>query len=95
MRSIITYYGGKGHSWRRIVPHFPEHHTFVDMFGGAANILLNKEPSKVEVYNDIDSNLVTIFRVLRDDGRLFRGRWYDADLDALRGRLSGGYAVVA
>src|SRR5690606_39303015 len=34
MRSIITYYGGKGSSWRRIVPHFPPRHTYVEPFGG-------------------------------------------------------------
>ncbi len=66
MRSIITYYGGKGYSWRRIVPHFPPHHTYAEPFGGSAAVLLNKPPSPVEVYNDIDSNVVTIFRVLRD-----------------------------
>ena len=66
MRSIITYYGGKGYSWRRIIPHFPPHRTYAEPFGGAANVLLNKPPSAVEVYNDIDSNVVTIFRALRD-----------------------------
>jgi DNA adenine methylase len=45
----------------------PPHEVYVEVFGGAANLLFAKEPSKVEVYNDINSELVNFFRVLRDD----------------------------
>jgi len=42
------------------------HHTFVDVFGGAANVIMNMPPSNVEVYNDLNSDLVGFFRMLRD-----------------------------
>ena len=45
----------------------PPHDVYVEVFGGAASLLFAKEPSKVEVYNDINSELVNFFRVLRDD----------------------------
>lgn len=67
MRSLITYYGGKRKDkWSKIIPHFPCHKTFVDVFGGAANILLNKPPAPIEIYNDINTELANLFRVARD-----------------------------
>jgi DNA adenine methylase len=49
-----------------LLKYFPHHHTYVELFGGGASILLNKKPSKVEIYNDINGNLVNFFRVIRD-----------------------------
>ena len=45
----------------------PPHNVYVEVFGGAASLLFAKEPSPVEIYNDINSELVNFFRVLRDD----------------------------
>lgn len=62
----ITWFGGKSKLAARIVGHFPDHRTYVEPFGGSAAVLLAKPPSPVEVYNDIDHNLVNLFRVLRE-----------------------------
>lgn len=56
----------------RLLPLIPPHHTYVEVFGGGAALLFNKEPSPVEVYNDIDGNLVNFFRVLRDPEKFQR-----------------------
>lgn len=52
---------------KRILPLFPQHDTYVEVFGGAGNLLIAKEPSNIEVYNDIFSDVVNFFRVLRDE----------------------------
>jgi len=53
--SPLRYYGGKANTARKIVELFAPHICFVDVFGGAANILLVKPPgSGVEVLNDVD-----------------------------------------
>jgi len=57
---------------KKLLPLIPKHHTYVEVFGGAANLLLAKEPSAVEVYNDIDSGLVNFFRVIRDKDKFKR-----------------------
>ncbi|MDD2765852.1 MAG: DNA adenine methylase [Opitutaceae bacterium] len=66
VRPPFAYYGGKARLAGWIVAHFPPHDVFVDLFGGAANVILNKPPAKLDVYNDIDGDLVNFFRVLRE-----------------------------
>ena len=51
----------------KLIPMFPKHTCYVEVFGGAGNILLQKPTSKVEVFNDIDSDIYNLFRVLRED----------------------------
>ncbi len=66
LRSPITWFGGKGLLARKIVPLFPQHQCYVEPFSGGASCLFAKPPSPVEVINDIDSDIVNFFRVLRD-----------------------------
>ena len=72
LRPPVKWHGGKYYLARRIVEHFPPHHTYLEPFGGAASVLLNKPPSLVEVYNDLDGRITRLLRVLRDHGEEFR-----------------------
>ena len=72
MRPPFAYYGGKSRYTKILLQYVPPHKTYVEVFGGAASLLLAKKPSDVEVYNDIDEGVVNFFRVLRDDDRRAR-----------------------
>lgn len=68
MSPPLRWYGGKYYLAGKIaavIARIP-HRTYVEPYGGAASVLLNKEPSPVDVWNDIDGRLVNFFRVLRD-----------------------------
>lgn len=60
------WYGGKYSHLDWLLPLLPTATHFCDVFGGSAAVLINRNPSPVETYNDVDSELVTFFRVLRD-----------------------------
>lgn len=67
VKSPINWYGGKYYMKDTIISLFPEHTTYIEGFGGAAHILLQKDRSKIDVYNDINDGLYTFFKLLRND----------------------------
>jgi DNA adenine methylase len=63
---IMRYHGAKFRLAPWIMSFFPDHYTYVEPYGGAAGVLLQKPRSMSEVYNDLDGDIVNVFRVLQD-----------------------------
>jgi len=63
----FRWYGGKYSHLDFILPQLPRTEQYIEPFGGSAAVLINREPSPVETYNDIDGDVVNFFKVLRED----------------------------
>lgn len=66
MRPALRYHGGKFRIAPWVMGFFPPHTCYVEPFGGAAGVLLQKPRVYAEVYNDLDGDVVNFFRVLQD-----------------------------
>lgn len=66
VRPALRYHGGKFRIASQIIRHFPPHRGYVEPFGGGGSILFAKLPAAIEVYNDLDGDVVNFFRVFRE-----------------------------
>lgn len=66
MKPPFSYYGGKIGMARRIAPLLPPHRTYMEPFFGSGAVLFAKPQAPNEIINDVDRNVATFFRVLRD-----------------------------
>lgn len=67
MRPPVQWFGGKTLFRNTIIQHFPKHKIYAEPFGGGGSVLLKKELSPVEIYNDINSGLCSVFKALKEN----------------------------
>lgn len=65
MGALIPYFGGKSRLAKTIISKFPEHQCYVEVFAGAANVFFAKEANGTEVINDLDRDLITLYRTVK------------------------------
>jgi DNA adenine methylase len=63
--SPFRWVGGKSRLRKQIIDLLPEHTCYLELFSGAAWVLFGKQPSQVEIINDIDQDLINFFRVVK------------------------------
>lgn len=64
--TIIPWVGGKRKLAKHLLPLFPAHACYVEPFCGGAALFFMKEPSKAEVLNDINGDIVNLYRVIQN-----------------------------
>lgn len=71
MRKLLAWAGGKHRLSSLIIKRIPEHTCYCEPFCGGASVFFAKPPSKVEVLNDVDEELVNLYEVVRSDPDAF------------------------
>lgn len=68
----VRWFGGKGTLAKKVLPLIPRGKVYVEPYGGAASVLFHREQVPMEVYNDLDGDLVNLFRCLQHPRRFKR-----------------------
>lgn len=66
IRPVLKYPGSKYSVADWIVSHMPSHHVYLEPYFGSGGVFFAKKPVKVETVNDIDGQVVNLFRVIRE-----------------------------
>jgi len=66
MNALIGWLGGKSRLAGTIISKIPPHSCYVEVFCGGAHVYFTKEPSRVEIINDINGDLVNLYRVAKE-----------------------------
>lgn len=66
MKTLLKYPGSKWKIVDWIIDHFPEHKVYLEPFFGSGAVFFNKTPAYIETVNDVDGNIVNLFRVCRE-----------------------------
>lgn len=69
---LLRWHGGKWLLAPWIIQHFPAHRVYVEPYGGAWSVGFRKARAYAEIWNDLDSELVNLFKVLQDPARAAR-----------------------
>lgn len=64
-KSFLSYVGGKSLLANKIIPKIPTHECYCEVFAGAAWLFFKKEESEIEIINDINTDLVTLYRIIK------------------------------
>ena len=73
-RPVLRYHGGKWRIAPWIIAHFPPDEVYCEPFAGAASVFLQEPQTRIEVLNDLDTHIVSLFQILRDPRKAARLR---------------------
>lgn len=97
MKRILNYVGSKWNLSKWIISQMPEHKVYLEPFFGSGAVLFNKSRTNIETVNDIDGNIVNLFKVIREQPRQlakaieltpYSRQEYLQSFEALQGNLS-------